>query len=209
VINYGGDSTLFPAIVRLPEDDDVPSAAVLQAGLVDLADRTAYLHTTHLTQNKAVPFLNGVPVGDFGGSAVWTIKNVSDNYALLQKTAGLVRWIIDITGFVPDGAQITNLLVTANGDLLSSGAHTHPINTYPNWRLTVLDNTGTVSAEYSYTDDNATASYDVEHTFDVDLSASNISVDPEKRYLISVVGEAGTNSLNDHYGVKRIALSWL
>lgn len=42
--NYAGNSTNFPAYVRLPEGTDPRNATVAAAGLEDLADRTAHMY---------------------------------------------------------------------------------------------------------------------------------------------------------------------
>lgn len=74
--NYAGSSASYPANVRIVDDSDPPNAANLMAGVMDLADRTAFLDAQAIlgtggSISGALNFLSGSVVNFESGSSLF------------------------------------------------------------------------------------------------------------------------------------------
>lgn len=196
--DYPG-SPPFPANVRVPENDDEPSFTIFRAGLVDLADRTAWLSVfSPIVGAQHISFMQGNPIlGDYTSwSIVPDFGGIVPN-VLLQGVANNTSWVIDVTNMFPPGTTMAGLSFRVQGSFASA---THGVNMplhMPEFKFFVCDSNGVGLAAYTASDSSAdAATYEAVHPVDINLSSTPVNLtNTTNRFLILITGEWGTNAL--------------
>jgi hypothetical protein len=189
------ETNTWEAGVVAPDDGDVFTAASVEAGEQDLANRTLYLRTrvpgAAATYSLVVP-MQLCPVG--------TARFVMEDEALLQSDttdAGTNR--VTISG-LPTSGTITNVALYVHG-MFTAGAHGGLIATPPKFVFgrTVIT-TGVRTVVDTAVDPFAgtlLASYEVPHTIPGAVIAEALSA--TRTYDITISGENGANKANNKF----------
>jgi hypothetical protein len=191
------DPDTFPAAVRCPEGGDARTAASVEVGLQDCADRAAYLKkklTQAVLDVPLVPVVNqagSTPDADPYTSAQFSWSHVVyfRGWNQEEATDGAGYLVFDFPPLPPEATTIVSVTAYVSAFGHSGLPATKPIVYFSS--VVLADGT---LAEVSQADTSANQpAYDTFHSIELVV---NHAIDPGEKYWIRFTGETGANSID-------------
>jgi hypothetical protein len=214
--DYTPNPAPFHATITVPVGSDKPRGTLFSVPYMQLADNIAHVEQfvpgSRSRGYVSFPFMNGNPES-LGQDVTWYQSlNFSDPTPILGLVQGddtTSKWIFDVSSLLPWGTFVTGVRFTVHGAFNgASHAGGMPLH-MPEFRLNVFDPDGTNTASYALSDPSTLDSeYDVSHVAELDVSGTPVPVDATKRYVITIVGEWGTDAIADSFAVTDVSVRW-